>query len=466
MVSVLVSALVSILAVCGLLVGTATAAPVAQQFTLANGMQLIVQPDRRAPTAMHMVWVRVGSIDEVDGASGVAHVLEHMMFKGSPALAPGEFSRRVAALGGSENAFTSRDFTGYFQQIPSDKLAQVMHLESERFAHNRWPDAEFAKEIEVVKEERRMRTEDQPRALLAEQLHAAVFTASPYHRPVVGWMSDLDAMTPTDVREFYKKWYMPSNAAVVVVGDVDVQQVRTLAEKTYGRIPVRTVPARKPRTEPPQRGLRRITIKAPAEQAYVALAFRIPSLENLDALTPKDHDALALVVLSAVLSGYDGARLERALSQGPQRVADNAGSAADVMGRGPGLFTLMGVPVQNKTTAQVEEALRAELARIATDGIDTAELERVKTQWVAQTVYQRDSLHGQASDLGSNWVLGLPLHTEERLLALLRGVTSTEVQLVAQRYFGDDQLTVATLVPQPLDTNHKRPAGRAVGARH
>ena len=167
----------------------------AQQFQLANGMQLIVQPDRRAPTAMHMVWVRVGSMDEVDGTSGVAHVLEHMMFKGTKTVPPGDFSRRVAALGGQENAFTSRDYTGYYQQIPSHRLEEVMRLEADRFAHNQWPDAEFRKEIEVVKEERRMRTEDQPRALLWEQLGAAAFVASPYRRPVVGWMSDLDAMT-------------------------------------------------------------------------------------------------------------------------------------------------------------------------------------------------------------------------------------------------------------------------------
>ena len=413
-----------------------------------------------------MVWVRVGAMDEVDGTSGVAHVLEHMMFKGSTKLAPGEFSRRVAALGGSENAFTSLDYTGYYQQIPSDRLEQVMRLEADRFAHNRWPDAEFRKEIEVVKEERRMRTEDQPRALLIEQLSAATFTASPYRRPVVGWMSDLDAMTPADVRQFHRQWYVPANAAVVVVGDVDVRKVRALAEKTYGRIPARAVPVRKPRAEPPQMGLRRITVKAPAEQAYVALAFRAPTLARVEALTDADRDALALVVLSAVLSGYDGARLERALSQGPERVADNVGSGASVVGRGPGMFMLTGVPAQGKTAQQVEDALRAEVARVAREGVGSAELERVKTQWVASTVYQRDSLHGQASDLGSNWVQGLPLDAEDRLLALLRAITPEQVQAVAQRYFGDDQLTVATLAPQPLDPQRKRPAAAAGAMRH
>lgn len=444
---------------------TATA-NAAQQFTLRNGMTLIVQTDRRAPTALHMVWLRAGAMDEVDGLSGVAHVLEHMMFKGSAKLPPGEFSRRVAALGGQENAFTSRDYTGYYQQIPSDKLAAVMQLEAERFAHNQWPDAEFAKEVEVVKEERRLRTEDKPRALLMEQLYATAFNASPYRRPIIGWMGDLESLTANDVRQFHRQWYVPANAAVVVVGDVDVQQVRQLAEKTYGRIPARAVPTRKPRPEPVQQGLRRVEVKAPAEQAYVALAFKAPALRHLENPTETDRDALALIVLSALLSGYDGARLERALTQGPQRVADATYSGVDIMGRGPGLFVLMGIPVQGKTAAEVETALRAEITRIAQEGVNSAELERVKTQWMASTIYERDSLHSRAQDLGSSWVQGLPLDAEDRLVALLRTVTPAQVQAVAQRYFGDEQLTVATLIPQPLDPQRKRTPGPALGARH
>ena len=437
----------------------------AQQFTLKNGMQLIVQPDRRAPTAVHMVWVRVGSMDEVDGTSGVAHVLEHMMFKGSKTVAPGDFSRRVAALGGRENAFTSRDYTGYYQQIPAQKLEDVMRLESDRFANMHWPDEEFKKEIEVVKEERRLRTEDQPRALLAEQLFASTFNASPYRRPVVGWMSDLDAMTPADVRAFHRQWYTPTNAVVVVAGDVQVDKVRALAEKYYGSLPAHAVPERKPRTEPEQRGLRRIAVKAPAEQAYVALAFRVPSLTRVQDLQASDRDALALLVLSAVFSGYDGARLERALTQGEQPVADSAGSSAMITGRGPALFLMTGVPAGGKTAQQVEDALRAELARVAREGISEAELARVKTQWIASTVYERDSVQNQAQELGSNWVQGFPLDAEERLLALLRTITAEEVQAVAAKYFGDDQLTIATLLPQPLEGARKRPAP-AAGARH
>jgi zinc protease len=437
----------------------------ARQFTLSNGMTLIVQPDRRAPTAVHMVWLRVGAMDEVDGSSGLAHVLEHMMFKGTRTLKPGEFSRRVAALGGRENAFTSQDYTGYFQQIPAGRLVDVMRLEADRFAHNQWSDAEFRKELEVVKEERRMRTEDNPRALLGEALNAATFIASPYRRPVVGWMSDLDTLQPADARAFYRRWYVPANAAVVVAGDVDPLQVRRLAEQTYGRIPARAAPVRRLPGEPAQAGMRRIEVKAPAEQAYVALAFKVPGLQSLDQPTPQDDDALALTVLAAVLDGYSGARLERALMQGPDRVADSAGASNGLMGRGPQLFVLDGVPAPGKTAAQVEAALREQVARVAREGISDTELERVKTQWVASEVYKRDSLMAQARELGSYWVQGLPLDAGERLLARLRTVTAAQVQAVAARYFGDDQLTMAQLLPQPLDPNRPRRQPMA-GARH
>ncbi|QNK69336.1 M16 family metallopeptidase [Variovorax sp. PAMC26660] len=436
------------------------AAPGPQQFNLANGMTLIVQPDRRAPTAVQMVWVRVGSMDEVDGTSGVAHALEHMMFKGTKDIKPGEFSRRVAQLGGQENAFTTRDYTGYYQQIPVGSLEQVMKLESDRFANNQWPDDEFKREIEVVKEERRLRTEDQPRALLGEQQNAAVFTASPYHRPVVGWMSDLDAMTPDDAREFFKRWYVPANAVLVVAGDVDVAQVRAMAEKYYGRIPSRAVPTRKPRIEPAQRGIRRVDFKAPAEQAYVSLAYRVPQLANID---DANSDAWALVVLSAVLDGYAGARLDRALTQGPDRVADSAGAYSGFVGRGPQLFVLEGVPAAGKTAEAVEAALRAQVARVAKDGVGEAELARVKTQWVASETYKRDSVMAQARELGSNWIQGLPLDASERIVARLQSVTAAQVQAVAAKYFGDDQLTVATLRPLPPEAKRGRgfaaPAG-------
>ncbi len=444
----------------------------AQQFTLHNGMTLIVKPDRRAPTAVHMVWVRVGSMDEVDGTSGVAHVLEHMMFKGTPTVQAGDFSRKVAALGGRENAFTSKDYTGYFQQIPSAKLEEVMRLEADRFANNTWTDAVFAKELEVVKEERRLRTEDQPHARLHEAMDAMIYQANPYRRPIVGWMSDLEGLTAEDARAFYRRWYTPSNAAVVVAGDVEVDTVRALAEKVYGSLPVRAVPERKPRTEPPQSGMRRLDFKAPAEQAYVALAFKVPGLQpaglSASAGAPADadsDDALALTVLSAVLAGYDGARLPRALTLSDQPVADDAGAYYGLSARGPQVFTLYGVPAVGKTAAEVETALRAQVAVVANEGVTDAELSRVKNRWVAGEVYKQDSVFNQARLLGVSWINGFPLGADQLLLARLRQVTAAQVQAVAARYFGDDALTVATLLPQPVDTRRK-PRVAPVSLRH
>jgi len=444
-----------------------------QQFTLANGMTLIVKPDRRAPTVAHMLWVRVGSMDEVDGTSGVAHALEHMMFKGTPSLKPGEFSRRIAALGGRDNAFTSRDATAYHQQIPANRLEEVMQLEADRFANTQWDDDEFKREIEVVKEERRMRTEDSPRAQLYEMGNAVMFTAAPYRRPIVGWMSDLDAMTPADVRSFYRQWYVPGNAAVVVAGDVDVAQVKALAEKYYGVIPAAATPVRKPRVEPVQAGVRRLEHKASASQAYVSLMFKVPQLDasglaDVPAGTSPpsaSQDALALTVLSAVLDGYSGARLDRALTQGEGRVADSAGAHNGLLGRGPQVFTLDGVPAKDKTVQQVIDALRQQVAQIAREGVNEAELNRVKTQWVASEIYKLDALFSQARELGSNWLNGFPLDASARLVAQLRKVSAAEVQSVAARYFGDDQMTQAVLVPQPMDPNRK-PRAPVAGDLH
>ena len=459
-----------------------SAAAQVQQFTLTNGMTLIVKPDRRSPTVAHMLWVRVGSMDEVDGSSGVAHVLEHMMFKGTPTLKPGEFSRRMAALGGRDNAFTSRDATAYHQQIPATRLEEVMRLEADRFANTQWDDEEFKREIEVVKEERRLRVEDVPRSQLYEVANAVAFTAAPYRRPIIGWMSDLEALTPADVRSFFSQWYVPANAAVVVVGDVDVNKVRATAERHYGALPAgKAVPERKPRAEPLQAGKRQLEHKASASQAYVTLMFKVPKLEAsslgetvatgaaLSALTAPvpgpSRDALALTVLAAVLDGYSGARLDRALTQGEGRVADSAGAFNGLLGRGPQVFVLDGVPAEGKTTAEVIAALRQQVARVVREGVSEAELKRVKTQWVAAEVYKLDALFNQARELGSHWLNGFPLDANARLVAQLRTITAAEVQAVAARYFGDDQLTQAVLLPQPMQAPRTQRLP-AAGARH
>ncbi|MBL8434057.1 MAG: insulinase family protein [Zoogloea sp.] len=427
--------------------------------TLPNGMKLIVKEDRRAPSVVHMVWYKVGAMDEVDGTSGVAHLLEHMMFKGTRKVGPGEFNKRVSAAGGRDNAFTSYDYTAYFQQVPKEALPAMMALEADRMAHLQVTDESFKKEIEVVKEERRLRTDDKARSLVIEQLMATAFQAHPYRRPIIGWMNDLDNMTAADARDWYLRWYVPNNATLVVVGDVDHQAVFREAARTYGVVKARALPARKPLVEPAQRGPRSTVVKAPAELPYVALAWRVPTLRDVKA----DGDFYALQVLAAVLDGYDGARFAKNIVRG-SRVAVTAGAGYDGTARGESLFVVDGAPAQGKTVADVEAALRAEITRIQTDGVSDDELRRVKAQAVAGQVYKRDSLMGQAMEIGQGEMVGLSWKDDAYMLERIRAVTPAEVQAVARKYFGDETLTIARLDPLPVDPQARERA--AVPHRH
>ena len=431
----------------------------AQEFLLANGMKIIVKEDHRAPTAAHMVWYRIGSMDEQNGTTGVAHALEHMMFKGTTSLKPGEFSSRVAALGGRENAFTSKDYTGYYQQIEKSRLEAVMALEADRMANLVFDKDEFSREIKVVMEERRLRTEDQASGRVYEALNAAAFVAHPYHHPIVGWMDDLEHMTVEDAKAWHDRFYAPNNATMVVTGDVDAQQVKALAEKYFGKIPAKSIPVTRPQNEPLQQGMRRIIVKAPAENPYVALAFKAPTLRDVE----KDDDVHALEVLSAVLDGFDNARLPARLVR-TERVANSAGASYSSNARGPVLFVLDGTPAAGTTTEQLEKLLRAEVQRIAQDGVTEEELKRVKNQLIASQIYKRDSVFGQAMEIGVMEMTGISHKQIDRIIEKLGQVTARQVQAVAGKYFNDDQLTVATLVPLPLAD--KKPAAPPAGLRH
>ncbi|MEJ2393857.1 MAG: pitrilysin family protein, partial [Candidatus Thiodiazotropha sp.] len=249
---------------------------------LDNGMKVIVKQDTRAPIVVSQVWYKVGSSYEYGGITGVSHVLEHMMFKGTENLEPGEFSRIIAANGGEENAFTGRDYTAYFQTLSNDRLEVSFKLEADRMRHLSLLPEEFLKEVEVVKEERRMRTEDKPTSLTYEQFLTGAYEASPYRIPVIGWMADLDALQVEDLQHWYRKWYAPNNATLVVVGDVDPQQVIALAEKHFGPLKSEPIGELKPRTEPEQRGMKRFTVRAPARQPYLILGFKTPVVGTAD----------------------------------------------------------------------------------------------------------------------------------------------------------------------------------------
>ena len=420
---------------------------------LANGLRVIVKEDRRAPTAVHMVWYRAGSMDETNGTTGVAHLLEHMMFKGTPTIGAGEFSRLVAAAGGRDNAFTSRDYTAYFQQVPKQKLEQMMQLEADRMRHLTLDPKEFAQEIKVVMEERRLRTDDQPQARLFEQLGAVALQAHPYRVPVIGWMNDLASMTVQDARDWYDRWYVPNNAYVVIIGDVEHQNVFRLAEKYYGPLASRAVPARKPQDEPEQTGIRRLTVKGPAELPVVLMAYKVPVLRDVD----KDVDPYALEMLSAILDGHEAARFSKNLVR-EQRLAVSAGAGYDATARGPGLFYVQGSPSEGRTRAELEAGFRVEIVRVAKDGVSEEELARAKAQLIAGQVYKLDSMFAQAMEIGQLEAVGIPYRSDERMIEKLQAVTAAQIQSVAARYLIDDQLTVAELDPQSLPAAPRRPA--------
>jgi zinc protease len=424
--------------------------------TLANGLKVVVKEDHRAPVVVQQIWYKVGSMDEVSGTTGVAHALEHMMFKGTKSVPAGEFSRRIAAAGGRENAFTNSDYTAYFQQLDKSRLPLAMKLESDRMHNLNLTAKEFGKEIKVVMEERRMRTDDEPQSLMNEIMMATIYEEHPYHHPVIGWMSDLEAMTVNDVRNWYQRWYAPNNATLVVAGDVKADEVFALAQRYYGGIPRKVLPARRQYTEPKQVGIKRLVVKAPAELPQLVMAYQAPALRD-----PKqDWKPYALEMLAGVLDGNESARLNQHLVR-EQQVASTVGADYDPESRGPSLFTLEATPSTGKTVQDAEAALRAEIALLVKNGVAEDELKRVKAQVMAAEVYKLDSVFYQAMQIGQLESIGLGYPAIPVMLEKLQQVTAAQVQQVAAEFLRDDDLTVAVLDPQPLSGKpvHKSEGG-------
>lgn len=432
------------------------------EFLLSNGMKVIVKEDHRAPTVAHMVWYRAGSIDEVNGKTGVAHVLEHMMFKGTKKLKPGDFSKQVAAVGGRDNAFTSKDYTAYFQQIEKSHLEKMMALESDRMANLQISEDEFAKEIQVVMEERRLRTDDQASAIVYEQLIAAAFINSPYRNPIIGWMDDLKNMTYQDALEWYQDWYAPNNAVLVVAGDVVPTEVLSLAQKYYGAIPAKKIRDRKPQNEIAQIGVRRIQVKAPAENPDVTFAWKVPKIEPLDV---KQIDPYALSVLAGILDGHANSRLNRSLVR-DLRLADSVDASYGMTGRGPQLFGISASPAKGKTIAEIEKKIRLILNEIRQSGVTEAELNRVKSQLLSSQIYKRDSIFAQAMEIGMSEMNGISWRYLDEILFNIQAVTSADIQRVVEKYFIDDALTVATLEPQSIKEKNAAAQRAPAGMRH
>jgi zinc protease len=429
--------------------------------TLPNGLKVIVKTDRRAPVVVSQVWYRAGSMDETYGTTGVAHVLEHMMFKGTKDVPAGEFSKRIAAAGGRENAFTARDHTAYFQTLQKDRLELALKLEADRMANLTLSAEDFAKEINVVMEERRMRTEDDPQAKLYEALMATAYQSHPYRHPVIGWMDDLKNMTVADARRWYASWYAPNNATLVVAGDVDPNQVFAWAKQYFGAIPSHALPERKPQHESVQLGMKQVTLKAPAKLPVVALVWQAPHLTD----PANDSEPYALEILAGVLDGHASARLNQSLVR-DQQIATEVSAGYDDISRGPALFSVDASPVEGKSVALVEAALKAEIARLVKDGVSDSELSRVKAQVLASQVFQQDSLFYQAMQIGEWTTAGLDYTARDIRYAKLKAVTPEQVRAVAAKYLVDDHLTVGVLDPLPLPAGQPEFQRDSIGAGH
>ena len=426
------------------------------EYMLANGLKIVVKEDHRSPVVISQIWYKAGSIDELNGTTGVAHVLEHMMFKGTKNVSSGEFSKKIAAIGGRDNAFTSRDFTGYFQQLHKSELALAMKLEADRMRNLILTKEEFAKEIKVVMEERRLRTDDQPHALVYEKMMSVAYQSHPYRRPIIGWMNDLENMTVDDAQEWYDRWYAPNNAVLVVVGDVDPKKVFSLAQKYYGEIksrPIASLALRKPQTEVTQAGIKRLQVKAPAKMPYLVMGYHAPVLHDANA----DWEPYALEMLVGVLDGNESARLNKELVR-DQQIASSINAEYDATGRGPGMFFLSGTPSEGRSVAELEGALRNEIKRLISAGVTEKELRRVRAQVVSGHVFQLDSMFYQAMQIGQLESVGLSYHDLDTIIKKLQTVTAKQIREVAIKYLIDDSLTVAILDPQPLEQRAAIPA--------
>ncbi len=416
----------------------------AQSFTLGNGLQVVVVENHRAPIVTQMVWYKVGSADEPRGKTGIAHFLEHLMFKGTKEMPPGAFSRIVAQNGGRENAFTTADYTAFFQNVAADRLELVMKLESQRMTGLVLNDAVVLPERDVIIEERHTRIDNNPAALLNEQLNTALFLHHPYRNPVIGWEHEMRGLTTADALSFYHTWYAPNNAVLVIGGDVTLDKVRALAEKYYGPLPARAVPARHRVSEPPKVAAARLVMKSPrAGEPSWSRTFLAPSYT-----AGEKQYAYALQVLAEVLGGGPTSRLYRALVL-DKGVALGAGAFYNPGALDLATFGFYATPTKNVTIADFEAAFDTEIKKVLKDGVTPDEVDRAKKHMQAQAIFARDSLDGPARIIGAALATGRSLDDVETWPQHIGAVTVDEVNAAARLVIHENIAVTGVLLPEP-----------------
>lgn len=417
--------------------------PVTKEYKLDNGLKVVVREDHRSPVVVAQLWYKVGSAKEHRGITGVSHALEHMMFQGTPTLPGDSFAKLISQYGGENNAFTTEDFTAYYEELDAANLAISLEAEADRMTHLILSPSAFEKELQVIIEERRMRTDDNPQSFTWERFMALAHPMGPYHHPVIGWRDDLDHMTIEHLRDWYQKWYAPNNASLIVVGDVDAKKVYELAKQYFGPIPSRTLTEIKTTKELTPLGEKRQKVHIHAELPYVIWGYTVPSLKTAD----QQEESFALAVISTLLDGGPSARLNRDLIRGSQVAAD-IGTHYDLLKEFSTQFLIAGVPAQGQTVQVLEQKVLEQIEMLKTQPVSEQELQRAKTHLLAQNIYSRDSISHQAIVLGELISLGLPWQLIDEYPEKIKAITAEQIQQVAQKYFDERRLTVTELVPE------------------
>lgn len=426
---------------------------------LKNGLKVLVKEDHRSPVVVSQIWYKVGSSYEPNGITGISHMLEHMMFKGTEKYPAGEFSRIVAENGGRENAFTGRDYTAYFQTMDKSRLEVSFKLEADRMRNLKLNAEELKKELEVVTEERRMRTDDKPRSKTHEFFMSLAFTNSPYKNPIIGWPSDIASYQVDDLQAWYERWYAPNNATLVVVGDIKVDEVFSLAEKYFADIEKSVIIPVKPKIEVEQVGNRKTTIKLPAKLPYILMGYKVPVLNTIE----NEAEAYALEVLAGILDGGNSSRLSSRLVRGKQ-IAVSAGAGYSLTSRLSELFMLDATPAKGQTVFDLEYALKEEIYNLKSELVSEDELQSIKAQVLASSVYEQDSNFYQAMQLGMYETVGIPWKKVDEYVDKINQITAEQLRDVTRKYLLEDNLTIAYLDPQPIVK--KKQKSKVSGGRH
>lgn len=415
-----------------------------KEYKLENGLKIVVQEDHRAPVVVSQMWYRVGGADEFRGITGISHALEHVMFLGTKQCPQDQFSKRIGKLGGYENAYTTEDQTVYYEEIGAEHLETCLALEADRMKNLLFEPKTIDRELEVIKEERRLRVEDDPQSMTWERFFAAAHVAGPYHHPVIGWMEDIEHLSLEDLKNWYQQFYAPNHAVLIVVGDVDPEVVYGLAQKHFGALSSAAPQDPKPKKEIPVLGKRSVDVHAKAQLSYLIMGYDAPSF----ATTDNEAEIYGLMVLQSVLDGGLSARFEKSLIR-KQQIASSVQTQYDPFQRYKTLFIISAIPAEKRDNTSLQQAVERELENLQTTLISSEELQRAKTNLIADYIYDKDSISNQAMQLGL-WVsLGHSAQKSQEFEEKIQAVSAKALQTVAQKYLTLKRQTVANLIPEP-----------------